>query len=183
MSKQAFLRYSFMLMILCIFCMLRPSSAGDGGDDQSRIQQGYSIAPVPLSLHGKNRALVGLGSYLVNAVGGCNDCHTHPSYTPNGDPFQGNPTQINAAEYLAGGRQFGPFTSKNLTPGPTGLPAGLTFDEFRNVLRTGHDPDTGQILQVMPWPVYGNMVDRDLRAIYEFLASVPSLDDNPNPGP
>src|SRR4029077_9265403 len=61
------------------------------GDDESRIQEGFEMAPVHLDLHGKNRALVGLGSYLVNAVGDCNGCHTGPSgqFAPGGDPFQG----------------------------------------------------------------------------------------------
>jgi hypothetical protein len=40
------------------------------------VQLGYSIAPVPLNLTGKDQNLVGLGSYLVNAVGDCNGCHT-----------------------------------------------------------------------------------------------------------
>jgi hypothetical protein len=49
--------------------------AEDRGDESdSRIERGFEIAPVPLRLEGKNRALVGLGSYLVN-LGGCNDCH------------------------------------------------------------------------------------------------------------
>jgi len=26
----------------------------------------------------------------------------------------------------------------------------------------------------MPWPVYGKMTDRDLRAVYEFLSAIPS---------
>jgi hypothetical protein len=58
------------------------SGRADNEDDSnnSRIQQGFAIAPVTLNLDKKNRALVGLGSYLVNAVGGCNDCHTAPSY-------------------------------------------------------------------------------------------------------
>jgi hypothetical protein len=184
MGKHVVLRSSLLFMALCMVWTLRPTSAGDGGDDESRIKRGFDIAPVALDLTGKNRALVGLGSYIVNAQGGCNDCHTHPAYAPGGDPFQGQPTQINAAEYLAGGRQFGPFTSRNLTPDSTGLPAGLTFDQFQNVLHTGNDPENpGQLLQVMPWPVYGNMVDRDLRAIYEYLRAIPSLPDNPNPGP
>jgi hypothetical protein len=38
-------------------------------DDESRIQCGFEITPVPLNLEGKNRALVGLGSYIVNAQG------------------------------------------------------------------------------------------------------------------
>jgi hypothetical protein len=164
---------------------LRPTSAQDRGEDESQIKRGFDIAPVPLDLKGKNRALVGLGSYIVNAQSGCNDCHTHPAYVPGGDPFQGQPTQINAAEYLAGGRQFGPFiTSRNLTPDSTGLPAGLTFEQFQNVLHTGNDPDhPGRLLQVMPWPVFGNMVDRDMRAIYEYLRAIPPLANNPNPGP
>src|SRR5713101_5391304 len=46
--------------------------AQSGGDSQeSRIKRGFEIAPVPLSLEGKDRALVGLGSYLVNAVAAC----------------------------------------------------------------------------------------------------------------
>src|SRR5690242_12326529 len=64
----------------------------NGHDEErndSRIQQGFKIAPVHLDLHGKNRALVGLGSYIVNAVGGCNDCHTWPNYEKGGDPFMG----------------------------------------------------------------------------------------------
>ena len=36
--------------------------------DESIVKQGLAIAPVDLNLRGKNRALVGLGSYLVNAV-------------------------------------------------------------------------------------------------------------------
>ena len=160
------------------------SYAGPGDNSNSRVQIGLRIAPVPLNLTGKNRALVGLGSYLVNAVGGCNDCHTHPNYATGGDPYLGQTEIINASEYLAGGREFGPFTSKNITPDENGLPAGLTFEEFEYLLRTGEDPDApGMLLQVMPWPIYGKMSDHDLRAIYEYLRSIPSLPDNPNPGP
>jgi len=143
----------------------------------SRIIRGYEIAPVPLNLKGKNRPLVGLGSYIVNAQSGCNDCHTEPSYAPGGDPYLGQPKRINTARYLAGGRAFGPIVSDNITPDENGLPAGLTFDEFRTLLRTGHDPDEpDEILQVMPWPIFGEMTDRDIRAIYEYLRSIPHID-------
>jgi hypothetical protein len=191
MRKHIVLGSFLLFMALSLVWTQRPTSAGNGGDDQSRIQKGFAIAPVPLDLEGKNPALVGLGSYIVNAQGGCNDCHTHPAYAQGGNPFQGQPTQINALQYLAGGRQFvlpppvGTVTSRNLTPNSvSGLPANLTLDEFRNVLGTGIDPlPPHDLLQVMPWPVYGNMVDRDISAIYEYLRSIPSLPDNPNPGP
>ena len=49
-----------------------------GGDDNeaARIHRGLVISPVHLNLEGKNRNLVGLGSYLVNAVADCNGCHS-----------------------------------------------------------------------------------------------------------
>src|SRR5215475_5139730 len=99
---------------------------GKGNDNNSRIQIGLSIAPVPLNLGHQNRAQVGLGSYLVNAVGGCNDCHTNPPYTKDPSIALGAPKQINNACYLNGGVPFGPFVSRNITP-ENGLPAGLTF--------------------------------------------------------
>lgn len=157
-------------------------SASSDDISESVIRRGFELAPVPLNLRGKNRALVGLGSYNVNAQGGCNDCHTNPPYAPGGDPFAGEPEQINVPCYLSGGTDFGPFRSRNLTPDPdSGLPAGLTYEEFLHVLRTGEDttspfnpPFDGGLLQVMPWPVYGKMTDRDLRAIYEYLSAIPS---------
>src|SRR5262245_51831587 len=148
----------------------------------SRVAIGYRINPVELRLRGKNRFLVGFGSYLVNAGGGCNDCHTHPSFAPGGDPFAGETEMINTSQFLAGGRQFGPITSANITPDENGRPAGLTFEQFEHLLRTGRQ-DNGEILQVMPWNVYGKMTRFDLRAIYEYLSAIPSLPDNPEPGP
>lgn len=145
----------------------------------SRIVQGFRIAPVPLNLQGKNRSLVGLGSYLVNAGGGCNDCHTNPSYAAGGNPFLGEPEQINTDHYLAGGTPFGPFISRNITPDAEGKPAGLTRDEFITLMRTGYDEDEGRLLQVMPWPVYRNMTDKDLRAIYEYLSAIPHAEPPP----
>jgi hypothetical protein len=150
----------------------------------ARVVIGFRISPVALNLRGKNPVLVGLGSYLVNAGGGCNDCHTHPNFAPGGDPFQGQPEMINTEQYLSGGRQFGPVTSANITPDENGRPAGLTFEAFLQLLRTGHDPDEqDRILQVMPWNAYGKMTNGDLRAIYEYLRAIPSLPNNPNPGP
>jgi hypothetical protein len=183
----------FLVAAFMMWALLPTSTvySQDQDDDPtaSRIRRGFAIAPVPLNLRGKNRALVGLGSYIVNAQAGCNDCHTRPSYAAGGDPYLGQPKQINAAQYLTGGRQFGPFTSRNLTPDPnSGLPADLTFKEFLEVMHKGTDfdrvhPQISPLLQVMPWPVYGDMTDRDLRAVYEYLSAIPSLPDNPNPGP
>jgi hypothetical protein len=142
------------------------------------IVVGYKIAPVPLKLTGLDPFLVGWGSYTVNAVGGCNDCHTNPPYAAGGDPYSGQPKKINTAGYLGGGMAFGPFTSRNLTPEANGMPAGL--DQFTQAFTTGKDfdnahPQLGPLLQVMPWPVYSNMTPLQIRAIYEYLSAIPSV--------
>lgn len=163
-----------------------------GSSDEAKVRRGLEIAPVPLDLRGRNRALVGLGSYIVNAQAGCNDCHTWPNFAPGGNPYFGQPTAINAANYLAGGRPFGPFVSRNLTPDPASpMTKEERYQEFVSIMRTGLDPDAlhpqfGPFLQVMPWPVYQNMTDRDLRAIFEYLSAIPHADpyctpSNPDP--
>jgi hypothetical protein len=187
MASNLTVRMSVSLAAVSALSLLFATSArSDDDESESQIKRGFQIVPqgVYLNLKGKNRALVGLGSYIVN-TGGCNDCHTHPEFVPGGDPFQGQPEMINFSQYLTGGRKFGPFTSANLTPDGSGNPAGLTLREFIKTLRTGHNPNDppGQILQVMPWPVIGKKTDRDLKAIYEYLRALPSLPDNPNPGP
>lgn len=129
--------------------------AQDSGDDaQSRIEQGFEIAPVPLNLEGKNRSLVGLGSYIVNSQAGCNGCHSaspRTEFLMGGNPYFGQATIVNPATYLGGGRDFGGYPmptsplhiiSRNLTPDKTGRPeGGHTFAEFVEIVRTGKDFD------------------------------------------
>jgi hypothetical protein len=40
-------------------------------------------------------------------------------------------------------------------------------------MRTGFDPVDKDTLAVMPWPIYRNMTDRDLEAIYAYLSAIP----------
>jgi hypothetical protein len=130
------------------------ASDEDRDSEAAMIRRGLEIAPVPLDFRDKDRALVGLGSYLVNAVAGCNGCHSAGSateYASGGNPyFKGNlPTVVNQATYLGGGRNFGALipgtpeiVSRNLTPDRTGRPVGgRSFEEFLHILRTGDDLD------------------------------------------
>jgi hypothetical protein len=116
----------------------------------------------------------------------------------------GAPQVVNQSTYLAGGRNFGPLVagltpdivSRNLTPDRTGRPAGRTFAEFKLIVQTGADldhlhppcsakqptscfpgflPFDGDLLQIMPWPVYQHMGVRELRAIYEYLSAIPCI--------
>ena len=169
------------------------SSIADSNISPSDVQQGIASSPIPfdkLNLQNRPRALVALGSYLVNGVGDCVGCHTLPRFLrPGGtvsgtngnatgnlsfvgsDPTSGNPfldgpeqsvtrqmkANINADthgivthtptgvpiypnnHFLAGGRCFGFFMSRNLTPDDSGKPRGLSEAEFIQVMRTGKD--------------------------------------------
>src|ERR1700687_1839087 len=79
--------------------------AQDDDDDRDsndpRIEQGFDISPVKLDLDGKNRRLVGLGSYIVNAQGDCNGCHTNPEFASGGNPyFLGQKKKIDPKTFL-----------------------------------------------------------------------------------
>lgn len=128
----------------------------DDQNEESRIRRGFEVAPVQLKFEGKNRALVGLGSYIVNVVGDCNGCHSKgptTEFAPGGNPYFRMPPftgvkEINTATYLGGGRDFGPvgsvphLYSRNLTPDKTGLPeGGRPYEQFVEIMRHGTDLD------------------------------------------
>ncbi len=130
-----------------------------------------------------------------------------PGKTP---PLFNGTKKINPETYLGGGRSFGAFgpgptniVSRNLTPDKSGLPeGGHTLSEFITIMRTGVDMDSahpscamgqtsgclsfpfnGALLQVMPWPAFQNMTDRQLSAIYTYLSVVPCLEGGPGEPP
>jgi hypothetical protein len=123
--------------------------------DPVKALKGFQIAPVPLNMQGRDPLLVGYGSYLVNAVGDCNGCHSAggaTQYTATGNPYAGQHAVVNPATYLGGGNDFGAFpdpngpfphiVSRNLTPDSTGLPeGGNTLAQFMQIMRTGADLD------------------------------------------
>lgn len=245
MTKQSFARLAGAVVILAAFTLTvmsikAPRAHAHDDDDQSRIRIGLEIAPVPLNLEGKDIAKVGLGSYLVNAVGDCNGCHSSNApplylypYSTGGNPYFKQPQKIDPSVYLAGGENFGtvgtptgpngyagPFIiTRNLTPDKNGLPeGGHTLEQFKQIMRHGTDYDhihptctaaqiaeidaggtpvciptgpivydangdsynnipDGDLLQVMPWPTFQNMTDRDLESIYTYLSAIPCIDN------
>jgi hypothetical protein len=196
-----------LILVTLTFAFARADGDSRHSALESRVEAGFALAPVHLNLTGKDRAMVGLGSYLVNA-GGCDDCHStgpQAQYVPGRNPYFGQPEAINPATYLGGGRSFGQLIpgsatiiSRNLTPDKSGRPiGGASYAEFLHTLRTGEDPDhlhptctgapnagciphpfKGELLQIMPWPNFQHLTDHDIRAIYEYLSAVPCVQGN-----
>ena len=149
--------------------------ADGGADDQGSYEElakiGLRIAPAFINISGKDRTLVGLGSFIVNAQSDCTGCHgSDPAneFLPTNNPYllapNNSPAKYNQATYLGGGQNFGPvgpgivtdtssplyggpglgpnIISRNLTPDHTGNPeGGRDLRTFMTILRTGHDFD------------------------------------------
>jgi hypothetical protein len=113
-----------------------------------------------------------------------------------------------AAYWLASGPYVGPdIIARNLTPDKTGrAEGGRTYEEFRAAFKHGADldqihltcteppgdpttascippPVDGSLLQVMPWPNFQDLTERDVRAIYEYLSAIPCIDNSTSAPP
>ena len=183
------------------------SLAQSGGDSRIQIGLAAAPVPLNMkdknpALVGLGSYLVN----VVGDCNGCHSVGPPTQYARGGNPYFNQPKILNTAVYLGGGRDFGALIpgsahiiSRNLTPDASGLPeGGNTLDQFVAIIRTGVDPDhrhppcaqgtvndgclplpfDGNLLQIMPWPIYKNLSDNDLRAIYEYLSAVPCIQGN-----
>ena len=144
--------------------------------------------------------LLARGKYLVNAVG-CDDCHSPKVMTEHGpepDPtrrLSGHnrseplpPMEKNAGQngwvlfnmnLTAFVGPWGVSYAANLTPDDTGIGA-WTFDNFLTAIRKGKYKGlegSRDLLPPMPWQMYRNLTDEDLKAIFTFLKSLPPVEN------
>lgn len=141
-------------------------------------------------------ALVKRGQYLLR-TSGCADCHTPMKPGPKGpqpDPalaLAGHPEGLamppaplpqapwgwsGALTNTAFAGPWGISFAANLTPDrDTGL-GNWREQDFIRALRSGRHAGVGRpLLPPMPWPHYAQMTDRDLKALFAYLRSVPPV--------
>jgi cytochrome c553 len=117
-----------------------------------------------LSSVGSAETPIERGSYLVNTIGACGNCHARD-------------TAGTRTTDLAGGFEFddeiaGHFVMPNITPDPeTGI-GKWTDAEIVVALRDGKRPDGSIIGPPMPIPVYRQLSDHDAEAIAAYLLSL-----------
>jgi cytochrome c553 len=108
--------------------------------------------------------LVARGEYLVNNIGGCNDCHT--PMTPQGPDM---------AQSLQGATLgFAPTVPipwAPVAPPIAGIPAHYTQEQFAAFLQTGLRPDGSHPLP--PMPAF-RLNEADARAMTAYIATLPS---------
>ena len=109
--------------------------------------------------------LVERGSYLVNNVGGCNDCHT--PMTPQGPDMQ---HALQGAELVIQLRPGVDVPWAATAPQTAGGPAGYTDEQFASFLQNGERPDGTHPRPPMP-PFRFN--EEDSRAVVAYIKTVP----------
>ncbi len=122
---------------------------------------GACTQPAPAPLEGE--ALVARGEYLVNNIGGCNDCHT--PMTPQGP---------DATHALQGATlAFAPTIEMPwapVAPSIAGIPAGYSEEQLVTFLQTGIRPDGTHPRP--PMPAF-RLNEEDARAMAAYIATVP----------
>ncbi len=108
------------------------------------------------------------GSYLVNVVGACGNCHS--PVDANGDrrgpAFSGGPALLSGA--------FEAF-APNITPDvDTGI-GSWSEDQIVTALRDGRTPDGHVLRPPMPVPLYRALSDDDAHAIAAYLKTLPPV--------
>lgn len=163
------------------------------GADQTKVAAAAKQSPVER------------GKYIVS-TSGCHDCHTPWTMTDKGPApdlsraLSGHPADMplppppapvgpwivaTAATNTAVSGPWGVSFTANLTPHPeTGL-GKWTAQNFVDTIRNGRHMGAGRpLLPPMPWPVYANLTDDDLKAVFAYLQTVPAIDNRvPDPLP
>jgi mono/diheme cytochrome c family protein len=142
-------------------------------------------------------ARVERGRYLVTSLG-CADCHAPKRMGPQGpepDPtlslsghrqdarlpappaLPAGPWMVTTTgELTAWSGPWGVSYAKNLTPDENTGIGSWSEETFVQAIRTGRHMGVARpILPPMPWQVYRNMTDEDLRSIYAYLRSLPPV--------
>lgn len=136
-------------------------------------------------------SLVKRGSYLVNAIG-CDDCHSPKTFGPHGPevieelrfsgypadrPFQKADTNALKSWVLFGpdltsfAGPWGMSFAANISSDETGI-GSWTEEQFIRAIREGKNKGLAEgrtLLPPMPWFVYRNLNDTDLKAIFAYL--------------
>lgn len=160
---------------------------------------GLLIACNSSSANEKNKPLtqeqlVKRGDYLVNAVG-CDDCHSPKKMGPNGPEvieelrFSGYPSEravqqtdtnllkkgwsMFGSDFTSTVGQWGMSFAANITSDPTGI-GNWKEEQFFKAIREGKYKgldESRPLLPPMPWFVYRNFSDEDIRSIFAYLKS------------
>lgn len=167
----------------------------------SNANAGNTIGEVVIS----KDSLIKRGSYLVNAMG-CDDCHSPKKFGPQGMELDmehrfgghmagsklGKPNtsvmkdgyMLFALDLTSAVGPWGQSYAANISSDATGI-GNWTEEQFFRAIREGKSKglkESRPLLPPMPWFVYKNLNDTDIKSIFAYLKSTKPV-ENRVPGP
>jgi len=144
-----------------------------------RVVKAFVLTPrgpsAPPVKHREREATPEYGRYLANSVGNCVGCHTKLDMRTGefiGPKFGGG------APHSSHANPAQTFVTPNLTPDQRwGWLNGWSEDAFVARFRAGRMRQGSP----MPWEAFATIEERDARAIYQFLQSLPASPGGPDP--
>lgn len=186
------------LIVICIICISNMLVFSQCSEKSSENQTTQSESPNPD--FGGFESKEKWGEHLVT-IGACHDCHTPKKMTAHGPdldsslllsghPAQLPPPDVNRKEMESKGLSVtGDLTSwigpwgisytANLTSDSTGI-GNWKEEQFIYALREGKYkglPNFRPLLPPMPWQMYKNMTDGELKAVFAYLKSTKPINN------
>jgi mono/diheme cytochrome c family protein len=141
-----------------------------------------SVPPRDISIKA-DTAMLERGDYLFNAVLGCPVCHSERNWdligAPPVPPIGGGRPCYSSADKPPGMAGFDGFPGtvcfRNITPHPTGV--GQWSDgELMRAIREGINKDGKTLFPTMPYFIYADLADEDVKAVIAYLRTLPAVD-------
>jgi mono/diheme cytochrome c family protein len=195
------------LMLTCIWLLTQCTEARTEENKQTTETKELAQTGSQTGKYGGFESQIKYGEHLV-LIGACHDCHTPKKMTDKGPvidfslALSGHPAKmpipdIDRKEIESKGLAvtqtltawvgpWGVSYAANLTPHKTGIG---TWEEknFFTALREGKHKGVATartLLPPMPWDMYRNMTDEEIRAIFAYLKSIKPIDNTvPPPQP
>ena len=155
--------------------------------DPDAIRRGMAIQPLAsvTSTDATTDARIGRGSYLINSLARCYNCHTTPGRTSATGP-------LTTTTWLTGGKVVtiaGVVRSESadLVGATHGFFGESTadFTTFAGIIQTGthvDDPTAPPVAAPMPWQHLRDLTVDDLASIYTYLRQVQTAQPAPDTG-
>lgn len=183
-------------IILTCFALVTAAMVSCSKAETGENKKTHHTTTTPDSAN-QHAARIERGKYLVT-IGGCGDCHTPMKMGPKGP-------EKDMARMLAGHPEEAVLPAPPTIDGPWGLmstamtgtayagPWGVTYamnltpdtatglgnwseQIFMLAIKEGkHFGGSRPIMPPMPWEMYKNMTDEDLKSVFAYLKSIPAV--------
>ncbi|MGM0945342.1 MAG: c-type cytochrome [Bacteroidota bacterium] len=163
-------------------------------------EEGEELEPIAEAQVDSHQELLERGKYLIEIMG-CNDCHSPKKMGKRGpeiipelalsgfpadrpilkfeDPLIKEGFGMMYPDLTGAAGPWGLSFAANLTPHETGL-GNWTLEQFTIALREGKSKGirtNRMLLPPMPWQNYVGIKDEDIAALFEYLQSIPPVDN------